>query len=111
MFEKIAKILGSLKAYVWAIVAVAMVFFFLYGMYLRISETIPSSVYALEIKTTDHAQRISTLELEKAIINKDLIGVQSELQEIKQQMAENQKETRAALIEIDRDVKYILKNI
>ena len=111
MFEKIAKILGSLKAYVWAIVAVAMVFFFLYGMYLRISETIPSSVYALEIKTTDHAQRISALELEKAIINKDLIGVQSELQEIKQQMAENQKETRAALVEIDRDVKYILKNI
>ena len=111
MFEKIAKILGSVKTYVWAVIAVATVCFFLYGMYLRVSETIPSSVYALEIKTNDHSQRITSLELEKAIINRDLIGVQSELQEIKQQMAENQKETRAALVEIDRDVKDILKNI
>jgi predicted nucleic acid-binding Zn-ribbon protein len=111
MFKKIAEILGNIKIYIWAVVLVTTVLLFFYGTYIKISETIPTEVYALETRTENHGQRIVALEMEKNILNRDLTNLQNELLEIKQQIFNNQKETRASLKEINRDIKYILKNI
>ena len=111
MFKKIEKFLKSTRTIVWAIVLVATVLVFIYGTYVKVSETVPTKVYAMEKDVNEIKYRINELETEKLLINKDLNTVQTELQEIKQQLSDNQKETRAALNEINRDVKYILKNI
>ena len=111
MFKKIEKFLRSAKTIVWAIVVIATVLIFIYGTYLRVSEIVPSKVYAMEKDINEIKYRVTDLETEKLLINKDLNTVQTELKEIKQQLVDNQKETRAALNEIDRDVKYILKNM
>lgn len=111
MFKKIEKFLKSAKTIVWAIVLSATVLIFIYGTYVRVSETVPAKVYAMEKDLNDIKYRVADLETEKLIINKDLSVMQMELKEIKEQMAENQKETRAALKEINRDVKDILKTI
>lgn len=111
MFKKIEKFLKSTRTIVWAIVLVATVLVFIYGTYVKVSETVPTKVYAMEKDVNEIKYRVSELETEKLLINKDLNTVQTELQEIKQQLSDNQKETRAALNEINRDVKYILKNI
>lgn len=111
MFKKIEKFLKSTRTIVWAIVLVATVLVFIYGTYVKVSETVPTKVYAMEKDVNEIKYRVADLETEKLLINKDLNTVQTELQEIKQQLSDNQKETRAALNEINRDVKYILKNI
>ena len=111
MFKKIEKFLKSTKTIVWAIVLVATVLVFIYGTYVKVSETVPTKVYAMEKDINEIKYRVADLETEKLLINKDLNTVQTELKEIKQQLSDNQKETRAALNEINRDVKYILKNI
>ena len=111
MFKKIEKFLKSTRTIVWAIVLVATVLVFIYGTYVKVSETVPTKVYAMEKDVNEIKYRVADLETEKLLINKDLTNVQTELQEIKQQISDNQKETRAALNEINRDVKYILKNI
>ena len=111
MFKKIEKFLKSTRTIVWAIVLVATVLVFIYGTYVKVSETVPTKVYAMEKDVNEIKYRVADLETEKLLINKDLTNVQTELQEIKQQLSDNQKETRAALNEINRDVKYILKNM
>lgn len=111
MLKKTVKFLTSVKTIVWAIVLSGTVLIFIYGTYLKVTETVPTKVYAMEQDLNDVKYRVTDLETEKLIINKDLSVMQTELKEIKQQIAENQKETRAALNEINRDVKYILKNI
>lgn len=111
MFKKIEKFLKSTRTIVWAIVLVTTVLVFIYGTYVKVSETVPTKVYAMEKDVNEIKYRVSELETEKLLINKDLNTVQTELQEIKQQLSDNQKETRAALNEINRDVKYILKNM
>ena len=111
MLKKTVKFLKDVKTIVWAIVLSATILIFIYGTYLKVSETVPTKVYAIEKDLVDIKYRVTDLETEKIIINKDLSVMQTELKEIKQQLADNQKETRAALNEINRDVKYILKNI
>lgn len=111
MLKKTVKFLKDVKTIVWAIVLSATILIFIYGTYLKVSETVPTKVYAIEKDLVDIKYRVADLETEKIIINKDLSVMQTELKEIKQQLADNQKETRAALNEINRDVKYILKNI
>lgn len=111
MLKKIEKFLTSAKTIVWAIVLVATVLIFVYGTYIRVSETVPSKVYAIEKNVDTINQRIDVLETDKLLMLKDLSTLQLELQDIKKQIAENQKETREALNEINRDVKYILKNM
>ena len=111
MFEEISKFLTNIKSYVWAISLIIVAFVFVYGLYEKISETIPTKVYAMDKDLADMKLRINVLETDKLLILKDLSTVQIELKEIKQQIAENQKETRAALKEINRDVKDILKTI
>ena len=111
MLKKTVKFLKDVKTIVWAIALSATILIFIYGTYLKVSEIVPTKVYAIEKDLVDIKYRVSDLETEKIIINKDLSVMQTELKEIKQQLADNQKETRAALNEINRDVKYILKNI
>lgn len=111
MLKKTVKFLTSVRTIVWAIVLSATVLIFIYGTYVKVSETVPTKVYAMEKEIEEAKSRLDNLEMEKLIINKDLSIMQTELKEIKEQMVENQKETRAALNEINRDVKYILKNI
>lgn len=111
MLKKIEKFLTSAKTIVWAIVLVATVLIFVYGTYIRVSETVPSKVYAIEKNVDTINQRVDVLETDKLLMLKDLSTLQLELQDIKKQIAENQKETREALNEINRDVKYILKNM
>ena len=111
MLKKTVKFLTDVKTIVWAIVLSGTVLIFIYGTYLKVSETVPAKVYAIEKDVDEIKYRVADLETEKLIINKDLSVMQTELKEIKQQIAENQKETRAALNEINRDVKYILKNM
>lgn len=111
MLKKTVNFLKDVKTIVWAIVLSATVLIFIYGTYVRVSETVPAKVYAMEQDLNDVKYRVTDLETEKLIINKDLSVMQTELKEIKQQIADNQKETRAALNEINRDVKYILKNM
>ena len=111
MLKKTVNFLKDVKTIVWAIVISGTVLIFIYGTYLKVSETVPTKVYAMEKDVNEIKYRVADLETEKLIINKDLSVMQTELKEIKQQLSENQKETRAALNEINRDVKYILKNI
>lgn len=111
MLKKTVKFLKDVKTIVWAIIISGTVLIFIYGTYLKVSETVPTKVYAMEKDVEEIKYRVADLETEKLIINKDLSVMQTELKEIKQQLSENQKETRAALNEINRDVKYILKNI
>ena len=111
MLKKTVNFLKDVKTIVWAIVLSGTVLIFIYGTYLKVSETVPEKVYAMEKDIDEIKYRVADLETEKLIINKDLSVMQTELKEIKQQIAENQKETRAALNEINRDVKYILKNM
>lgn len=111
MLKKTVKFLKDVKTIVWAIVLSGTVLIFIYGTYLKVSETVPTKVYAMEKDLNDVKYRVVDLETEKLIINKDLSTMEMELKEIKAQIAENQKETRAALNEINRDVKYILKNM
>lgn len=111
MLKKTVNFLKDVKTIVWAIVISGTVLIFIYGTYLKVSETVPTKVYAMEKDVEEIKYRVADLETEKLIINKDLSVMQTELKEIKQQLSENQKETRAALNEINRDVKYILKNI
>ena len=111
MLKKTVNFLKDVKTIVWAIVISGTVLIFIYGTYLKVSETVPEKVYAMEKDVDEIKYRVDDLETEKLIINKDLSVMQTELKEIKQQIAENQKETRAALNEINRDVKYILKNM
>ena len=111
MLKKTVNFLKDVKTIVWAIVISGTVLIFIYGTYLKVSETVPEKVYAMEQDLNDIKYRVADLETEKLIINKDLSVMQMELKEIKQQLSENQKETRAALNEINRDVKYILKNM
>lgn len=111
MLKKTVKFLTSVKTIVWAIVLSATVLIFIYGTYVRVSETVPTKVYAMEQDLNDIKYRISELETGRLVANKDLSVMQTELKEIKAQIAENQKETRAALKEINRDVKDILKTI
>jgi len=111
MLKKTVKFLKDVKTIVWAIVISGTVLIFIYGTYLKVSETVPTKVYAMEKDVEEIKYRVADLETEKLIINKDLSVMQTELKEIKQQLSDNQKETRAALDEINRDVKYILKNI
>lgn len=111
MLKKTVNFLKDVKTIVWAIVISGTVLIFIYGTYLKVSETVPTKVYAMEKDLDDVKNRVSTIETEQLIINKDLSMMQMELKEIKQQLSDNQKETRAALNEINRDVKYILKNI
>lgn len=111
MLKKTVNFLKDVKTIVWAIVISGTVLIFIYGTYLKVSETVPEKVYAMEKDIDEIKYRVADLETEKLIINKDLSMMQTELKEIKQQIAENQKETRAALNEINRDVKYILKNM
>ena len=111
MLKKTAKFLTDVRTIVWAIVLVATVLIFVYGKYIQVSETVPTKVYAVEKDLNDIKYRVATLETDKVMITKDLSMMQTELKEIKQQISENQKETRATLNEINRDVKYILKNI
>ena len=80
-------------------------------MYVKISETIPTKVYALELSMNQADKRLDSLEIDRQVIYTDLRNVQLELKEIKDQISENQKETRASLKEIDRDVKDILKSM
>lgn len=111
MLKKTVNFLKDVKTIVWAIVISGTVLIFIYGTYLKVSETVPTKVYAIEKDVEEIKYRVADLETEKLIINKDLSVMQTELKEIKQQLSDNQKETRAALNEINRDVKYILKNI
>lgn len=111
MLKKTVNFLKDVKTIVWAIVISGTVLIFIYGTYLKVSETVPTKVYAMEKDVEEIKYRVADLETEKLIINKDLSVMQTELKEIKQQLSDNQKETRAALNEINRDVKYILKNI
>ena len=111
MLKKTVKFLTNVKTIVWAIVLSGTVLIFIYGTYLKVTETVPTKVYAMEQDLNDVKYRVTDLETEKLIINKDLSVMQMELKEIKEQLAENQKETRAALKEINRDVKDILKTI
>ena len=111
MLKKIEKFLTSAKTIVWAIILVATVLIFVYGTYIRVSETVPSKVYAIEKNVDTINQRVDVLETDKLLMLKDLSTLQLELHDIKKQIAENQKETREALNEINRDVKYILKNM
>lgn len=111
MLDKIVKFVTSIKSIVWVITILGIAFIFVYGTYVKVSETVPTKVYAMEKDVNEIKYRVADLETEKLLINKDLTNVQTELQEIKQQIAENQKETREALNEINRDVKYILKNM
>ena len=111
MLDKIIKFVTSIKSIVWVITILGIAFIFVYGTYIKVSETVPTKVYAMEKDVNEIKYRVADLETEKLLINKDLTNVQTELQEIKQQISENQKETRAALNEINRDVKYILKNM
>ena len=111
MLKKTVNFLKDVKTIVWAIVISGTVLIFIYGTYLKVSETVPTKVYAIEKDVEEIKYRVADLETEKLIINKDLSMMQTELKEIKQQLSDNQKETRAALNEINRDVKYILKNI
>ena len=111
MLDKIIKFVTSIKSIVWVITFLGIAFIFIYGTYVKVSETVPTKVYAMEKDVNEIKYRVADLETEKLLINKDLTNVQTELQEIKQQLSENQKETRAALNEINRDVKYILKNM
>jgi peptidoglycan hydrolase CwlO-like protein len=111
MLKKTVKFLKDVKTIIWAIVLSGTVLIFIYGTYLKVSETVPTKVYAMERDLNDVKYRVTDLETEKLIINKDLSVMQTELKEIKAQIAENQKETRAALKEINRDVKDILKTI
>lgn len=111
MLKKTVNFLKDVKTIVWAIVLSATVLIFIYGTYIKVSETVPEKVYAMEKDVDEVKYRVADLETEKLIINKDLSVMQLELKEIKQQISENQKETRGALNEINRDVKYILKNI
>ena len=109
MLKKTAKFLTDVRTIVWAIILSVTGLIFIYGTYLKVSETVPTKVYAMEKDLNDMKYRVADLETEKFIINKDLSATQMDLKEIKEQIAENQKETRAALHEINRDVKYILK--
>lgn len=111
MLKKTVNFLKDAKTIVWAIVISGTVLIFIYGTYVNVSETVPTKVYAMEQDLNNIKHRVADLETEKLIINKDLSTMEIELKEIKTQIAENQKETRAALNEINRDVKYILKNI
>lgn len=111
MLKKTVKFLKDVKTIIWAIVLSGTVLIFIYGTYLKVAETVPTKVYAMEQDLNDVKYRVTDLETEKLIINKDLSVMQMELKEIKAQLAENQKETRAALKEINRDVKDILKTI
>lgn len=111
MLDKIIKFITSIKSIVWVITFLGIAFIFVYGTYIKVSETVPTKVYAMEKDVNEIKYRVADLETEKLLINKDLTNVQTELQEIKQQLSDNQKETRAALNEINRDVKYILKNM
>lgn len=111
MLKKTVNFLKDVKTIVWAIVLSGTVLIFIYGTYLKVSETVPTKVYAMEKDLNEIKYRVADLETEKLIINKDLSVMQMELKEIKAQIAENQKETRAALKEINRDVKDILKTI
>ena len=111
MLKKTVKFLKDVKTIVWAIVLSGTVLIFIYGTYLKVSEPVPTKVYAMEQDLNDVKYRVVDLETEKLIINKDLSTMEMELKEIKAQIAENQKETRAALKEINRDVKDILKTI
>ena len=111
MLKKTVKFLTNVKTIVWAIVLSGTVLIFIYGTYLKVTETVPTKVYAMEQDLNDVKYRVVDLETEKLIINKDLSTMEMELKEIKAQIAENQKETREALREINRDVKDILKTI
>ena len=111
MLKKTAKFLTDIRTIVWAVVLVATVLLFVYGKYIQVSETVPAKVYAVEKDLNDIKYRVSTLETDKVMITKDLSVMQLELREIREQIAENQKETRAVLKEINRDVKDILKTI
>lgn len=111
MLKKTAKFLTDVRTIVWAVVLVATVLIFVYGKYVQVSETVPTKVYAVEKDLNDIKYRVTTLETDKIMITKDLSMMQLELREIREQIAENQKETRAVLKEINRDVKDILKTI
>lgn len=111
MLKKTVNFLKDVKTIVWAIVISGTVLIFIYGTYLKVSEIIPEKVYAMEKDIDEIKYRVADIETEELIVNKDLIVMQTELKEIKGQLAENQKETRAALKEINRDVKDILKTI
>lgn len=111
MLDKIIKFVTSIKSIIWVITFLGIAFIFVYGTYIKVSETVPTKVYAMEKDVNEIKYRVTDLETEKLIINKDLSVMQMELKEIKEQLAENQKETRAALKEINRDVKDILKTI
>ena len=72
MFKKIEKFLKSTRTIVWAIVLVATVLVFIYGTYVKVSETVPTKVYAMEKDVNEIKYRVSELETEKLLINKDL---------------------------------------
>lgn len=109
--KKITKLLTAAKAWMWWISAIVVAIIFVYGMYVSISETIPTKVYALQTQVEEEDRRIDSLEIDRKVIYTDLRNVQTELKEIKDQISDNQKETRASLKEINRDVKDILKSI
>lgn len=111
MYKKIGKFLDTCKVYIWAITGIVCVVIFIYAIYIKVSETIPTKVYALEVAVNEEDKRIGSLEIDRKIIYTDLRNVQTELKEIKEQIIDNQKETRASLKEINRDVKDILKSI
>lgn len=111
MLKKTVNFLKDVKTIVWAIIISGTVLIFIYGTYLKVSEIIPEKVYAMEKDIDEIKYHVADLEIEEIVINKDLSVMQTELKEIKGQITENQKETRAALKEINRDVKDILKTI